>query len=232
MNAIILAAGLGSRFKDVTKNNHKALLPINGTPNIDRTIQFLIEAGISEIIIVTGHMSCLFDRLKNQYGCKLIHNNKYATYNNRYSMYLALPFLGDSYVIDADVVLFHNIFLSNPKHSFYITIQRESGSDVEWCPITNERGYVERMLITNEHMPSMLGISYWNHVDTKLIKEVFSNYVDEAQLLEQKFYWDDIPVALLAKLHVGVKEISYDDAAEMDTVENYEDICKRYNYIE
>ena len=33
-NAIILAAGLGSRFKELTKNNHKALFKINETPNL------------------------------------------------------------------------------------------------------------------------------------------------------------------------------------------------------
>ncbi|MDC9620357.1 NTP transferase domain-containing protein [Xenorhabdus sp. XENO-7] len=71
MNAIILAAGLGSRFKELTINNHKALLPINGIPNIERTIQYLKEFGINEIHIVTGHMSHLFDYLKEKHQCNL-----------------------------------------------------------------------------------------------------------------------------------------------------------------
>ena len=51
MNAIILAAGLGSRFKDVTKTIHKALLPLkDGTPNIERTIEYLIDANIKRYI--------------------------------------------------------------------------------------------------------------------------------------------------------------------------------------
>lgn len=229
MNAIILAAGLGSRFKDVTKNNHKAMLPINDTPNIDRTLQYLLEAGITEIIIVTGHMSPLFDRLKQQYGCTLLHNPHYAKYNNRYSMYLALPYLNDSYVIDADVVLFRNIFLGKPTQSFYVTIQRNSGQDLEWCPVTDQTGRVIEMKVTNEQFPSMLGISYWNATDSRLIKQEFSNYIDELQLLEHKNYWDDIPVALLSQLNVGIKEVSYEDAAEMDTIENYEEICERFS---
>lgn len=40
MNAIILAAGLGTRFKEWTKDNHKSLFPIQGTPNIERTVLF------------------------------------------------------------------------------------------------------------------------------------------------------------------------------------------------
>ena len=38
MNAIILAAGLGSRLKELTKNKHKALFEIEGVPNIERTL--------------------------------------------------------------------------------------------------------------------------------------------------------------------------------------------------
>lgn len=43
MNAIILAAGLGSRF--VGKTKHKALIIIDGIANIERTISFLNEVG-------------------------------------------------------------------------------------------------------------------------------------------------------------------------------------------
>ncbi|HDR1061262.1 TPA: NTP transferase domain-containing protein, partial [Pasteurella multocida] len=77
MNAIILAAGLGSRFKDVTKKIHKSLLPINGIPNIENTIQNLIEAGIDDIYIVTGHLSEQFSYLKEKYKCKILNNEKY-----------------------------------------------------------------------------------------------------------------------------------------------------------
>ena len=63
MNAIILAAGLGSRFEEWTKTKHKALLPINKVPNLERTIQFLIEAKINEIYIVTGHLANQFEYL-------------------------------------------------------------------------------------------------------------------------------------------------------------------------
>ncbi|HHH4566492.1 TPA: NTP transferase domain-containing protein, partial [Morganella morganii] len=73
MNAVILAAGLGSRFGDITKKTHKALLPIGGIPNIERTIQYLSEFGITEIVIVTGHLAHQFEYLQEKYGCILIH---------------------------------------------------------------------------------------------------------------------------------------------------------------
>ena len=87
MNAIILAAGLGSRFQDITKNNHKALLPIGGIPNVERTIQYLHESEIKDITIVVGHMHHLFNYLIDKYQVKLIYNDHYADYNNLYSFY-------------------------------------------------------------------------------------------------------------------------------------------------
>lgn len=110
MNAIILSAGLGSRFKEKTKNKHKSLFEINGIPNIERTIIYLHEAGIENIYIITGYLSEQFNYLKSKYNCHLIYNEKYKEYNNIYSFYLAKNFFGDSYVIDSDVVLFKNIF--------------------------------------------------------------------------------------------------------------------------
>ena len=51
MNAIILAAGLGSRFKDITKKEHKSLLKIGDKPNLERTIEYLTDAKVEKIII-------------------------------------------------------------------------------------------------------------------------------------------------------------------------------------
>ena len=77
MNAIILAAGLGSRLKELTKNKHKALFEIEGVPNIERTINFLHEINIKEIYIITGYLSEQFEYLKDKFNVELIKNNNY-----------------------------------------------------------------------------------------------------------------------------------------------------------
>lgn len=230
MNAIILAAGLGSRFKDITKNNHKALLPIGDVPNIERTIMYLNEAGISDINIVTGHMHQLFDYLKEKYNVKLLHNDKYNVYNNIYSFKLALGHLCDSFIIDADVVLFKNIFYKKVNQSFYYTIQREKSDLCEWCP-TLENGKIVKMEITNDFLPSMLGISYWTNNDTKIIKEHFNEYDNTESLLNPKLYWDNIPINLFNKIDVTTVLLDANTADEMDTIDNYNTICDIFNSL-
>ena len=95
MNAIILAAGLGSRFKEITQTTHKALLDIHGTPNLERTLAFLRQANIDNIVIVTGYLHEQFNYLQKKYSCTLIHNEKYREYNSIYSFSLARDFFND-----------------------------------------------------------------------------------------------------------------------------------------
>ncbi|AWK13332.1 NTP transferase domain-containing protein [Candidatus Fukatsuia symbiotica] len=225
MNAIILAAGLGSRFGYITKNNHKALLPIGGTPNIERTIKYLHEFGVTEIHIVTGHMSHLFEVLKNKYHCNLIYNNRYNEYNNIYSLYCAQKYFTDTLVIDADVVLLENIFLIS-DHSHYYVIQRKKSKNKEWVVCTTDEGIVDKILVTNKYKPSLLGVSYWIKEDCQLIKQKLLCYLqDEKHLINQKLYWDHIPISILQTLKVKAFLIHKTAAAEMDNMDNYHRIC-------
>lgn len=227
MNAIILSAGLGSRFNEITRNNHKALLPIGGIANIERTIQYLKEFGIEEIVIVVGHMGHLFEYLIEKYQVKLVLNDHFQDYNNLYSMVQALPYFNDSYVIDADVVLLDNIFATH-EHSCYYTLQRVDSNEKDWCPRVVD-GRVIAMDITDEYRPSMLGISYWNAMDTEKIKAAIQLKMhDKANYGNPKLYWDNIPIELFDRIDVRVNQIDEALVDEMDTVENYQDICAKF----
>ena len=100
MRAIILAAGLGTRLRPMTDNTPKALIKVNDKPLVEYQIEYLKEKGIDEIIVVVGYLHEHFDYLKEKYGVKLVFNEKYAEYNNFYSLYLVKDYLADSYVID------------------------------------------------------------------------------------------------------------------------------------
>lgn len=227
MNAIILAAGLGSRFKEWTKTKHKALLPINEVPNLERTIHFLNEAEVYEIYIVTGHLANQFEYLTEKFpGVKLIYNEMYKEYNSIYSFKLALPYFGNSFVIDADTILLENIFLNlKPIQSTYFTVLRNQ-QEQEWCPIININQKVIDIIVTDEERPSLSGISFWEKNDSKIIKQHFLNYLQPKILTNRKLYWDNIPLCLIETLNITVCQLKQNTTYEMDNQKDYLRVIK------
>jgi len=56
MKGVILAGGLGTRLYPLTKITNKHLLPVYGKPMVYYPIQTLVDAGIRDILVVTGGM--------------------------------------------------------------------------------------------------------------------------------------------------------------------------------
>lgn len=110
MKAVILAAGAATRLRPLTDNLPKTLLPVDGTPILQRSMSNLLRCGFSEFVIVTGFLDYLvreeveswFPNLDVQF----VTNTAFATTNNAYSLLLARPFADeDAFVLlDGDVV--------------------------------------------------------------------------------------------------------------------------------
>ena len=77
MKGVVLAGGLGTRLHPLTKVTNKHLLPIYDKPMIYYPIETLVEAGIKDILLVTGGSSAgEFLRLignGKEFGLKQIH---------------------------------------------------------------------------------------------------------------------------------------------------------------
>ena len=97
--AVILAAGMCTRFRDTLSDRPKGFLELKSLPIIERSIQQLISNGIKEITIVTGYLSTYYEALAERYAhVRTIHNTLYATSGSMYSLccardLVATPFL-------------------------------------------------------------------------------------------------------------------------------------------
>ena len=87
MQVIILAAGMGKRLGDLTKDNTKCMVRVNGTPLIDRMLDQLSRQNLSRVVIVVGYEgeklrryigNRFDDRLKIEY----VENPVYDKTNN------------------------------------------------------------------------------------------------------------------------------------------------------
>lgn len=54
MQAVILAAGMGKRLKELTQNNAKCMVKVNGVSLIERTLYILDKKQLSKIVVVVG----------------------------------------------------------------------------------------------------------------------------------------------------------------------------------
>ncbi len=227
MNALILSAGLGSRVPELTSTTHKALIEINGKPLIEHTIEKLWLAGIFRIVIVVGYKSHQFDYLVAKYpGLELIFNEHFEDLNNAYSLYRALDFLEDTWILEADLWLRENIFLNYPQSSTYYLIKRASVG-VEWVP-NLEDGFVKGFRIEETIEPSHAGISFWRKADSKKIVEKARDLMELNPEFYQDLskYWDHIPCMLLDQIQAKASILAQGSVYEIDSYQDYLDICE------
>lgn len=112
MQAIMLAAGKGSRLGKYTKNNTKCMLEVNGKTLLERAINALLNANINKLVMVIGYkMDNLKKYIKEKGLDKLINiefveNNDYDITNNIYSLYMAKDYLvkDDTILLESDLI--------------------------------------------------------------------------------------------------------------------------------
>jgi choline kinase len=110
MRGIILAAGVASRLRPLTDNTPKCLLRVGERTILGHTIDNLRSAGITEIILVTGYRAeQIREFMAEQYPdlkVTFIHNARYETTNNIYSLWLTRDHVlgGDILLLDSDIL--------------------------------------------------------------------------------------------------------------------------------
>jgi L-glutamine-phosphate cytidylyltransferase len=106
MQAVILAAGTGSRLTEVSHGLPKCLLPIGEQTLIEHQLEALSDAGIGQVLIVVGYKS---DEVRKVVGNRAtyIDNDRYAQTNSLFSLSLASEWVQGPFVLMNSDVLFH-----------------------------------------------------------------------------------------------------------------------------
>ena len=110
MQAIILAAGMGRRLGEFTRDNTKCMVPVNGTPLIDRLLTQLSALELKRVVIVVGYQAQrLISHIGNRYealNIEYVENPVYDKTNNIYSLSLAKEQLqaDDTLLIESDLI--------------------------------------------------------------------------------------------------------------------------------
>lgn len=138
MQAIILAAGMGKRLKDLTQNNTKCMVKVNGVTLIDRMLHQIERQHLSRIVIVVGYEGQkLIDyvgTLGIQTPITYINNPIYDKTNNIYSLALAKDWLikDDTLLFESDLIFEDSVLdalVEDPRDTLALVDKYESWMD-------------------------------------------------------------------------------------------------------
>lgn len=138
MQAIILAAGMGKRLGELTRENTKCMVKVHGVTLIERMIKQLSDLGLSRIILVIGYKG---DKVRKLIGNKIgdtpilyIENQVYDKTNNIYSLYLAKNYLieQETLLLESDLIFSDNILwklIADPNPNVAVVAKYQSWMD-------------------------------------------------------------------------------------------------------
>src|SRR5262245_56396621 len=143
MKGVVLAGGLGTRLNPLTKITNKHLLPVYNRPMIYYPIRTLVDAGISEILIVTGGKNAgdFLELLGNGREFGLKHLN--YTYQEGEGGIAAALSLAEDFVEQDSVcvILGDNIYEKSVHSSVKEFVGQESGARIHLKKVENPQRF-------------------------------------------------------------------------------------------
>lgn len=138
MQAIILAAGMGKRLKELTRDNTKCMVKVNGVTLIERMLRQLEDQDLSRIVIVVGYEGQKLMDFIATLGIRTpivyVDNPIYDRTNNIYSLALAKEWLckEDTLLFESDIIFEDSaleLLRSDPRETLALVDKYESWMD-------------------------------------------------------------------------------------------------------
>lgn len=224
-NAVIMAAGMSSRFAPLSYEIPKGLLKVKGQRLIEREIEQLQETGIEDITVIVGYMQEKMFYLAEKYGVKIVVNNDYYKYNNCSSLMLVRDQLSNTYICSSDNYFVENPFEKYVYRGYYSTIFAEGETD-EYCAIENANHIIKGIQIGGENTWAMVGHVYFDRAFSEKFVEILEKEFKHEPYKEQ--LWEDYYSRHVNELHLVARHYSADIIKEFDSLDELRQFDERY----
>ena len=144
MQAIILAAGMGKRLGQLTRENTKCMVEVGGVRLVERVLRILDKKGLSRIIMVVGYqyenLMTFVNKLDISTPIEFIINDVYDKTNNIFSLALAKEQLGceDTLLLESDLIFEESVIdllLEDERDTLVLVDKFENWMDGTLCLI-------------------------------------------------------------------------------------------------
>ena len=215
-NAIIMAAGLSSRFAPISYEKPKGVLKVRGEVLIERQIHQLIEAGITDITVVVGYKKEYFFYLEEKYGVKIVVNPAYATRNNNSTLWYVKEQLDNTYICSSD-----DYFTQNPFEHYvyeaYYSATYVAGETDEWCLKEGRSGRITGVEIGGSNSWIMLGHVYFDRQFSKKFVDILEAVYDKPETVDM--LWEEIYVRHIKELSMSIRKYPDGVIYEFDSLD-------------
>ena len=233
--AVIMAAGLGSRFGKMTETMPKGLIEVGGQSMVIRSIETLLSCGINRIVIGTGYKKEAYEALKEKYPqVECVFSPQYAETNSMYTLYICRDVIGndDFILLESDIIYSKNAItelLKNVHHDIMLITPVTKFQDQYYVEY-DENGTLTRCSTEKTNIDAMgelVGIHKLSSSFYHKMCEEYAEIVDKKPKLgyEYQLLWmsqNITPVYVLNAYDVIWYEI--DDEADLKYAE--EKVCK------
>ena len=219
-NAVIMAAGLSSRFVPISYEKPKGLLTVHGEVLIERQIEMLRETGIEDIIVVVGYKKELFFYLEEKYGVEIVVNPDYAKRNNNSTLMRIREKLGNTYICTSDLYLTANPFKQYMWKASYFSEYAE-GETEEWCLEISGSGRIIGVTIGGEASWYMCDLAYFDRAFSDRFREILEAEYDEPQTAAK--LWEEIYSDHIGELDMEVCKLERGTIHEFDSLDEMKD---------
>ena len=225
-NAIIMAAGMSSRFAPLCYETPKGLLNVKGEKLIEREILQLKEAGIEDITLVVGYMKEKMFYLAEKFGIDIVVNEDYYRFNNTSSLILVTEKLKNTYICSSDNYFPKNPFEKYVFRAYYSAVYQEGETD-EYCIDLDENDRIKGVTIGGKDAWIMLGHVIFNRdfssKFSKLLKDEYHEQIVRDNL------WETFYIRHLKELdNMYIRRYDIEDIKEFDSLEELRAFDERY----
>ncbi|MCR5009522.1 MAG: NTP transferase domain-containing protein [Clostridia bacterium] len=224
-NAIIMAAGTSSRFAPLSYEKPKALTEVKGEVLIERQIRQILDAGIKDVIIVTGYKKEQLEYLKQKFGVKLVENKEYLTRNNNSTINAVKDILNNSYICSSDNYFAQDPFETAVDDSYYAAVYSD-GPTQEWCLTEDADGYIDSVKIGGSDAWYMLGHTFWNEKFSRTFLSILEDIYDVPETAGK--LWEAIYMEHLDVLKMKMRRYPADYIFEFDTLDELREFDNTY----
>lgn len=226
MQAIIMAAGKGSRLGELTKGNPKSFVEIKGKKLIEYNLEILRELGVEKIIIVTGYREDAFRELtKDMSEVILKYNPFYSLVNVLGSFYMGMDELDDDFLyLHADTLCEKKVFDELIQFRADVNLPTEfKKCDEEAMKVHLEKGKITKItkqMPLEEAVGEFIGIASFRKETIPILKEKTKAVLSEGRF---ESYFEAAIQRIIDEKEYDVRTVDIKDAfwAEIDFEEDY-----------